>query len=367
MKICTGTVALKGFLSRMLILSFIFVGLWLLIVPQSRGCNVPVYRYALERWPADLYEVSVFHRGSMTPAEQALLEKLQYDSGANIYVSTFDISEKLDQQALDLWKSQSTPELPWMVLTYPRHLQVNETAWASHFTDSNVEMLLHSPVRKKVADRILEGDSAVWILMESGVKEKDEATANFLDAQLKRMEENLEVPEQNDYEQYMGYELAEELKIAFSVVHLARTDPAEQVLIQTLLRNDPELQTTKEPIVFPVFARGRAFCALMGDDIDDFIIEEISMFLTGPCSCQVKAMNPGMDLLISMDWDVVLGQRVAEYTEQPLVTKTAAPIVVNDKSSGTLKRNILIVALIQVAVIILAASIVLWRRKRREL
>ena len=124
MKIRTGAVALKGFLSRMMILSLISIGIWLIIVPQSRGCNVPVFRYALERWPADLYEVAVFHRGPLNPEGQALLEKLQYGSEANIYVSTFDISEKLDQQTLDLWKSQSTPELPWMVLTYPRHIQL---------------------------------------------------------------------------------------------------------------------------------------------------------------------------------------------------------------------------------------------------
>src|SRR5947207_1747684 len=35
------------------------------------ACNVPVFRYALERWPAANYEVVLFHRGPLNPAEQA--------------------------------------------------------------------------------------------------------------------------------------------------------------------------------------------------------------------------------------------------------------------------------------------------------
>jgi len=353
-------------LSRKVMLFCIFIGFWILIAPQVWGCSVPVFRYALERWPADLYEVIVFHRGPLSSEKQALLEKLQYGSEANIYVSTYDISGKSNEQMLELWESQSAAELPWMVLSYPRLIQASEPVWTAHFDAAAVEMLVHSPARKKIADRILEGDSAVWILMESGVKEQDEATALFLDTQLKRMEENLQVPEQDDFEEYMGYELEEDIKIAFSVVRLSRTDPEEQVLIQTLLRNDPELQATSKPVAFPVFGRGRALCALMSDDIDELNIEEISMFLTGPCSCQVKSLNPGMDLLISVDWDGMLYQQIEGYAEQPLVINNTVPITVNDQKPGALKRNILLVALIQVAVVILATSVVLWRRKRKE-
>lgn len=355
----------KHNLSRKVILLCIFIGLWILIAPQVWGCNVPVFRYALERWPADLYEVVVFHRGPLNAEKQALLEELKYNSEANIYVSTYDISGKSNKQMLELWESQSEAELPWMVLSYPRLVKASEPVWAAHFDAAAVEMLVHSPVRKKISDRILEGDSAVWILMESGVEEQDEATALFLDTQLKRMKEDLQVPEQDDFEEYMGYELEEDIEIEFSVVRLSRTDPKEQILIQTLLRNDPELQATSKPVVFPVFGRGRALCALMDEDIDELNIEEISMFLTGPCSCQVKSLNPGMDLLISVDWDGMLYQQIEEYTEQPLIINNTVPITINDQKPGALKRNILLVALIQVAVVILAASVVLWRRKRR--
>ena len=48
MKVYTGTVALKGFLGRMVVLSFIFVGLWLLIVGGA------TYLYFAMRWNAGL-------------------------------------------------------------------------------------------------------------------------------------------------------------------------------------------------------------------------------------------------------------------------------------------------------------------------
>ena len=367
MKIYANISMLRDILGRLMILSIVFICLWLTMIPQSQGCNVPVFRYAVERWPADLYEVIIFYRGAMNSEEQALLEKLKYSSEANIYVSAFDISGKLDKKISELWKSQSEAELPWMVLLYPQIIQSNKPVWVSHFTDSAVDTLLHSPVRKKIVDSLLEGDSTVWLLMESGIKEKDEAIVNLLEANLKRMEESLEVPEQVDFEQYMGYELAEDIKIAFSVVRLARTDPQEQVLTQILFRNDPELETLEEPVAFPIFGRGRALCALMGDDIEEFNIEEISMFLTGPCSCQVKALNPGMDILLSANWDEMLGQQIAEYSEQPIVTSSTVPIALSNQGSGTLKRNIILAAFILVAFVILASSFLLLRRRKRAL
>jgi hypothetical protein len=42
-----------------------------------------------------------------------------------------------------------------------------------------------------------------------------------------------------------------------------------------------------------------------GEDIDDEM-REAAEFLNGPCSCELKELNPGMDLLIAADWDRAL-------------------------------------------------------------
>jgi hypothetical protein len=58
-----------------------------------------------------------------------------------------------------------------------------------------------------------------------------------------------------------------------------------------------------EPIVFPIYGRGIALVAIVGEGINEWNIREAAEFITGPCSCQAKLSNPGVDLLISMDWD----------------------------------------------------------------
>ena len=44
----------------------------LAIYTASEACQVPVFRYALERWQPDPYELVIVHKGSL-PKEQAPL------------------------------------------------------------------------------------------------------------------------------------------------------------------------------------------------------------------------------------------------------------------------------------------------------
>ena len=54
--------------------------------------------------------------------------------------------------------------------------------------------------------------------------------------------------------------------------------------------------------MFPIFGRGRVVPPATGEEIQPEAIREMAEFLTGPCSCEVKEMNPGYDLLLSADW-----------------------------------------------------------------
>jgi len=36
------------------------------------------------------------------------------------------------------------------------------------------------------------------------------------------------------------------------------------------------------------------------------LIEDLTMFLCGACSCQVKERNPGFDLLLATNWNIEL-------------------------------------------------------------
>ncbi len=99
--------------------AFVTAAFWALAAP---ACNVPVSRYALERWEADPYEVIVFHRDPFTAQEQAFvarLEKAGRDGLANLSVSTVNVSAEMPQPLRALWTAQTNTTLPWMVVKYP--------------------------------------------------------------------------------------------------------------------------------------------------------------------------------------------------------------------------------------------------------
>ncbi len=78
------------------------------------------------------------------------------------------------------------------------------------------------------------------------------------------------------------------------------------LLTEMLLRIEPDLleePQVSQPMAFPLFGRGRALYALVGKGIAPDVIEEASVFLTGGCQCTVKAQNPGVDLIMNVDWD----------------------------------------------------------------
>src|SRR5687768_15497975 len=97
-------------------------GKWLLILlalamvlPPSRAsaCNVPVFRYALERWRADRdedrYHAVVFHRGPLPPGQAKAVAALRASAErqgapANLLTETADLAGPADEALAKLWK-----------------------------------------------------------------------------------------------------------------------------------------------------------------------------------------------------------------------------------------------------------------------
>jgi hypothetical protein len=70
-----------------------------------------------------------------------------------------------------------------------------------------------------------------------------------------------------------------------------------------LSAQERELTRQGKPWTSVVFGRGRVLGAWPIDSMEDAQIEELALFLTGACSCQVKRQNPGWDLLLRFDWE----------------------------------------------------------------
>jgi hypothetical protein len=273
------------------------------------ACNVPVFRYALEHWRADPYQVILFHDQPLSEAEQALIRTLEVQQDqalANLTVRTRDV-KKLEGADLEIFAAQKTPELPWLVVRYPEHLGITTPVWAGRLDKVSIAALTASPVRQELIRRLTEGQTAVWLLLECGEAEKDNAAAARIEEELKNLEQTLPLPELSaaPEDQLLA---GVPLKVAFSLLRVSRGDAAEQALVAMLLHSEPDLAERSDPMVFPVFGRGRALLPLVGAGITAENIHDAAVFLVGPCSCQVKELNPGFDLLLTDEWAVLISQ-----------------------------------------------------------
>ena len=316
---------IPGRTAAMLLVSVLIVALIVNATTVASACSVPVFRYALLWWnakrPVDCYQVIVFHRGDLSESQliqMDRLKKLEWPAGdgANYSLHVFDLNdEEIDEDAKKLWKDQQNATEPWMILRYPGTLELEPPVWAGAFDEAAINRLLDSPKRRELVKRIFAGDSAVWLLLNSGDKAKDQAAADQLAAEIKRLQSELRLPTEKDDqidtpEDRALEEAAQDpglppLRLGFSMIQLDRDDPNEQFLVHMLTHSEPDLETDfrDKPMAFAVFGRGRTLWGLVDKGINPDVIEDACVYLTGMCSCQIKAQNPGFDLLLRVDWE----------------------------------------------------------------
>jgi hypothetical protein len=299
-----------------------------LIGDSCPACSVPVFRYALERWIADPYQVAVFHRGPLAAAEQALVEKLTPKGPAgtpigNVNVQTVDLDDDPPAVLLDYWEKHGSETLPAIVVHYPLKTGLRGAVWSGPLTEENAARITDSPCRREISGRLTKGETAVWVLLEGGDKSQDDAAFQQLEERLRMLQGKLKLPEIEQQDVISGLVSVDpaELKLAFSAVRLSRDDPAEQVFVEMLLGSEEDLRDAEfagQAMAFPVFGRGRALYALVGAGINDELIERGCRELIGPCTCQVKEQNPGVDLLMAVDWDNLVQVKTADKPAPPL-------------------------------------------------
>jgi len=278
-----------------------------------------VFRYALERWNADKYEVLVIHNEPLDSSSQIAFDRLKSNPihfASNLDVMSVSAANLRDKSLIDLWTDQADAPKPLMVVLYPKTASEvqNRIVSSSQLTEANVAKVLSSPVRVKIAEQLSDGHSAVWIFVAGDNEEKNAASLKLLRERIAVNQERLTVPTATELE-IEPSTLAKNkipLRIEFSIVTLDRNDPKESFLLDALMQSEADLDIS-EPMAFPVFGRGRVLYGLVGDGIMPETIDTACKFISGPCSCQVKNQNPGFDLLIQSDWDkTVNGSMISE-------------------------------------------------------
>jgi hypothetical protein len=288
-----------------------FRGLTLLLITTAllspapaRACTIPVFRYALERWDPSTYEIVIFSQGPLSDADQSLIDELSTKS-ANITLRPVDLSADPSEQDQAIFKSQHPARLPFAVIRYPESDEQSPTPWSGPLADLPAQ--LDSPARHQLTQRLLAGQSCVWVLLESGDKPTDDRLAARVDAALKKLEKTIELPEIDPDGPQIHSPLP--LKLSFSLLRVARNDPKETAFIQMLKVAEPDLSASDEALVIPVLGRGRAISALAASRVNDQTLSDFAQFICGQCSCEVKDLNPGIDLLLTADWNSIFQDR----------------------------------------------------------
>ncbi|MCK5738684.1 hypothetical protein KAH55_05860 [bacterium] len=264
-----------------------------------RPCSTPVFRYALEYWSPDPYQLIIHCSDSVVLDENQWLKNIRPYSFTGD--STLNIAIK------------QRPALPgklrevWGELYYPAETRIQSPLWQGEMSAQNAELLVESSLRKVLFQRLVQGQVAVWVLLPGPVTSENERAEKVLQSTIRRLSDSLTVP-------VTGYDtdgvpLARTDTTTYAVkVSFLKIDPADSTenLLRLMLRGiEPDLMDYGAPIAIPVFGRGRALYGLVGRGINRANITETCQSLLNWCSCQVKEENPGVDLLMQADWSQV--------------------------------------------------------------
>lgn len=301
----------------MLSLSLLFV-----LVSQVTACSIPVFRYALERWPADLFEVDVFYRDKLTPEQRARVSQLEDQSLANGGTVNWEVvlcrmENPLAEDLETVRASLGEVTDPVVVLRRPGGRRGSPTVWQGPLSGMTAD-LWTSPARTTLIDRLASGDSVVWLVFQGGNSDQSQKATKLLQSQFSMLADEITLPAGVGLP---GSELLSPVPLAvrFSVMEVDDRSPSEAVFRQQILSGHPQPMADDATLIVPVFGRGRALAVLKAGEIDEAAVEESTRFLCGACSCQVKQGNPGFDLLLNVDWEQRLwGETVTDETEKAM-------------------------------------------------
>ncbi len=307
------------------------------VIREAQSCSVPVFRYALERWRPDPYKGIYLYRDTISEQDRSLLDQLKAAAGnaenpLNLIIREVDVATFSEETLNEVFLGSIPKELPVMTIWYPDQMGKQPPVWSEKLTPSMVRGLAYSPKRQQLAESLIQGESVVWVFIPSGNKKKDSAAEKLIREEL---DSALALHTQNPYTVLSGAK-QKKLSYGFPIMTLSPDDPAEHFFIELLLKSESDLyEYTDEPMVFPVFGRGRALGCLFGEYITAKNIRESTAFLAGACSCEVKELNPGVDLLMAAPWDMVVMEAFVDDTPLPELTGVMPVDTVASDEIGT--------------------------------
>lgn len=337
----------RNFVPRVAQKYWLIVLVLVLIQVNALACKVPVFRYALERWPVDKYGMVLILDGSPSEEIAAAIRRIQNVSAegkANIQLEVIDLSSLSPQQQWQLDDFDPSVETPHLQVFYPERSGRKKLCWEGRFTRSSLDRWLVSPLRSQVADSLVGGASAVFVIVECEDVNLNRQIESVVNRGVQQAMAEIQIPEgviprlgANEYLQQNPEASLDDvlrcdvpLKVDFRVSRLAFDDQNESAL---RAMGGGLANSSSGPWVLPIFGRGRMLDAIDAEHLTVQTVLNACKYMVGECSCTVKTQNPGVDLLMSANWSESLGvepvvmvdstlERTPQFVEIPVGTES---------------------------------------------
>lgn len=279
------------------------------------ACSIPVFRYALERWPTDQFRIEVTLPERPSADDRAGLVRLEDGAAVNGGMGNYVVT-----------RVAGGPAGPAHVgIRGPRD---DAPLWQGSVAAA-VTAVAAGPVHRELVRRLLAGDAVVWLVVRGTDAAAADRACALLEAELPLVAADTPLPRGVGLP---GSELRADvpLEVRFSVLVVEPEDAAAGLLRRTLAARATGLDApgaAAVTLVAPVFGRGRVARVIRADECDADTIADVTAFLCGACSCQVKQLSPGFDLLLEAAWDERLFGGDAPAAP-PRAAATAPPVYV---------------------------------------
>jgi hypothetical protein len=257
---------------------------------SASACSIPVFRYALDRWSADAYRLEVSPADAKDEAVAKFLRNLGTSSPYNIE------GVRLPAEATG----------PSRLLAPANKDGQRSEVWNGMLNAELLGQFVNSPLRQRLVADMLAGASGVWVFVESGDKAADDAAVAKLEKRLRYLENVAQLPRINPNDPTSKLGPGPKLQVKFTVERVNKADAKEGMFLKMLAGSKATEEMTKGSWLAAVFGRGRVLGSWPVAGFGDEQVEEVCLFLLGACSCQVKNLNPGWDLLLTADWEAGL-------------------------------------------------------------
>lgn len=261
------------------------------------SCNTPVFRYARENWAPTPFPLQIFHQGPLPSSQREWIESINKTGvPVNLQPRVIDVSQPLSPPDEFSWKQvQATAPTPWMVLRHPADEGVGAEIWSGKLDAQATRQLVSSPFREKLVGMLQGEFSVVWVLIPSSDSRQAMADERRILALLGSLEKEIVLSGDDTPAEPAN------LHPRFGLLTLSRDDEQEAITRKIFMESEP-LESSSGSLLFPVFGQGRVLPALHGSTLTEAQISRWATFLCNGCSCQIKELNPGFDLLLAADW-----------------------------------------------------------------